>query len=131
MVFSTLRVQGTDFPVDSFLRGRSLEVSAVWHKGEPRRAGRTHEDSGFNLHLPDAESWIAALPTVQAFLESERQTFDSLRSLGVEAVLDIGVTVGEEKSYAPSIEFPRDFLAQLVALGMKLNVSAYPTSEQT
>ena len=131
MIFTVLRVQGSDFAVDTFLNGRRLDVSAVWHKGQPSRRGSNHDDSGFNVSLPDAESWVAALTSVREFLESERELFDDLRSFGVRAILDIGVTVGKDRSYAPSIEIPNDVLSNLVALGVGLNVSAYPTSDET
>jgi hypothetical protein len=131
MVFTTLRVRGADFPVDAFLRERRLQVSAVWRKGEPMRGGHVFEDSGFNISLPDAESWAMALPAVRAFLESERTLLEHLHALALQSVLDVGVSVGEERSYAPSLEFPHDVLAQLAAHGVSLCVSAYPTSDES
>ena len=130
MVFTTLRVRGIDFPVDTFLSERQLEVSTVWRRGEPTRTGRPHEDSGFNIAQPDADSWVIALPVVRAFLESQSELLDDLHTHGVEVILDLGVTAGEEKSYAPSLDFPPDLLAQFAARGVTLCVSAYPTSDE-
>jgi hypothetical protein len=131
MVFVVIRVSGADFAVDGFLAERDLAINSVWHKGETSLRGRLLDESGFNLALPDAESWVEALPLVHSFLQSERDLFRDLSELNVEMELDIGVTVGEEKSFAPSLQFPIDFLAELISCGIYLNVSAYPTSDET
>jgi hypothetical protein len=77
-----------------------------------------YDGPGFNISLADAESWPAALQTVRKFLQSKRDLFDDLALFSVRIVLDIGVTVGEDKSYAPSIGIPKDVLSQLAALGV-------------
>lgn len=131
MVFIVIRISGNDFAVDDFLESRNLEVDAVWRKGDVTFRGRVMDDSGFNLSLPDAESWVQALPSVHSFLRAERELFRELLGQNVKMELDIGVTVGEEKSFAPSLQFPADFLTDLVSAGVTLNVSAYPTSDET
>lgn len=130
MIFMVLRAQDPSFPVDTFLSRHSVQASYVWRKGEPRRRGLTHEDSGFSIQLPDVASWVVGLPSVKAYIESRRHIFEDLQQIDAEVVLDIGVTVGEEESYAPSLSFPKDFLALLITLGINLNVSAYPTAAQ-
>src|SRR6266545_1723610 len=117
MIFTVLRVSGSDFLVDTFLDARRVDLSSVWHRGESSRRG-SHQTSGFTVALPDAASWKVALPAIRAFLNSERKLLEDLRKLDVDTVLDIGVTVGEEESYAPSLQFPKDALEQLAALGV-------------
>lgn len=131
MVFIVIRVSGPEFPVDEFLRSRDLEVDAIWRKGEISRKGRPLDESGFNLSLPDFDSWVQALPLVHSFLLNQKELFRELVSLNLSMVMDIGVTVGEEKSFAPSLEFPVKFLSDLASYGVILNVSAYPTSDET
>lgn len=130
MVFVVIRVSGAEFAVDDFLDRWNLEVGLVWRKGELSIRGRVAEDSGFSLCLPDADSWKQALPSVQTFLRAEKKMFEELRHLNIEMELDIGVTVGEEKSFAPSLKFPIDFLTDLISSGIDINVSAYPASDE-
>lgn len=130
MIFIGLRVLASDYPVDDFLNDHGVQASSVWHKGELRRMGLIHEDSGYSIEFEDAESWVTALPSVQTFLEREKHVLEAAaKQFDVEMTLDIGVTVGEENSYAPSLSFPSEFLALLGALGITLNISAYPTAE--
>src|SRR5688572_31628015 len=129
MVFTVLRASGSDFEVDRFLSDQQLDACSVWRKGEPRRSGSTHADSGFNLALPQADSWVTALSYLRDFIKVHAGLLKDLQSLGVGAELDIGIAVGEERSYAPSITVPNDVLTELSALGLTLMVSAYPTSD--
>lgn len=129
MVFLVMRISGTNFCVDQFLHGRKLDVTAIWRQGEMSKRGKVFDDSGFNLSLPDFDSWKQALPFVQSFFQVQAQLFHELSDMNLRAALDIGVTVGDEESFAPSLEFPVEFLAALASLGIVLNVSAYPTSD--
>ena len=130
MLFMNLRAYGPDFSVDEFLAEHRLDVSSIWRKGDDRRSGRKHEDSGFDIGFPDAASWVVGHPVIRAFLDSNAAPLEKLRLLGVCVDLDIGVTVGEGRSFAPTLEFPQGFLTLLVTLGVNLNVAAYPTSDK-
>jgi hypothetical protein len=131
MVFIVIRITGKDLVIDTFLSRSGLGVSSIWRKGETARTGRVNDDSGFTLAFPEGESWAHSLPTVRAHFQAEAALFRELRSRNAEVELDIGVTVGEDQSFAPSLAFPTEFMAELVSLGVSLKVSAYPTSNTT
>ena len=116
--------------MEEFLAEHRLDVRSIWRKGDDRRSGRKHEDSGFDIGFPDAASWVVGLPVIRTFLDSNAAALEKLRLLGVCVDLDIGVTAGEEQSFAPTLEFPQGFLTLLVTLGVNLNVAAYPTSDE-
>ena len=130
MNFMNLRAYGPDFSVDEFLAEHRLDVSSIWRKGDDRPSGGKYEHAGFDIGFPDAASWVVGLPVIRAFLDSNAAPLEKLRLLGVCVDLDIGVTVGEERSFAPTLEFPQGFLTLLVTLGVNLNVAAYPTSDE-
>ncbi len=130
MVFIVFRISGQGFAVDQFLRSHDVEVSAIWRAGEASRTGQLIEDSGFNLSLPDFDSWAQALPFVHSFLREQKELFRELAERKLSMELDIGVTVGEEKSFAPSLAFPIEFLSDLTSYGVMLTVSAYPASDE-
>ncbi len=131
MVYVVLRIASRDLPVDDYLHRSRLEVTNIWRNGEASRNGRVNESSGFNLSFPDEPSWSKSLAAVRGHLQSEAVLLRDLRDVNAEMELDIGVTVGEEQSYAPSLEFPSEFLADLASLGISLTVSAYPTNDET
>jgi len=110
MIFTVLRVSGSNFPVDAFLVGRHLELALVWHRGEPSRTGR-HETSGFNLALPDVDSWKVALPAIRAFLNTNGQLFEDLRKSEAEAVLDIGSLSAKKSRMRLRFNFQRTYLS--------------------
>ena len=70
MLFMNLRAYGPDFSVDDFLAEHRLDLSSIWRKGDDRRSGRKHEDSGFDIGFPDAASRVVGLPVIRAFLDS-------------------------------------------------------------
>lgn len=131
MVCVVLRIGARDLQIDDYLHRSQLEVTNIWRNGEASRNGRVNESSGFNLSFPEESSWAESLAAVSAHLRSEASLLRELRDVNAEVELDIGVTVGEEQSYAPSLGFPSEFLADLASLGISLTVSAYPTNDET
>jgi hypothetical protein len=128
MVFAVIRVAGQDLMIDRFLGRDGLEIGGVYRKGETRRNGQVHTKSGFAFSFPETSSWAQSLPIVFAHLHAEADLYREFRQLRAEVELDIGITVGEEGSFAPTLMFPNDFLSELALLGMDLNISAYPAS---
>lgn len=128
MIFTTIRSSGQRFDVDDFLKTCGVKPDRIWRMGEPSRVGSAHETSGFNLEFPDAETSATALPPVHDYMKDKSDVFRRLQSLNVAVELNMGLTVGSDKSFSTSLAFPIGFMSDLVSLGIVLNVSGYPTS---
>ena len=130
MVFIQFTARGPFFGSGEFAAKHSLNSASIWQKGQAHRFGRVHEDAGFGLSLPDAETPIAAIPLIEAFVEENAHWLSELRQQGASASLNLGVTVGEEQSFAPTIEFSTALLHRLANTGISLAVTGYPTSDE-
>ena len=130
MVFIQFTAHGADFAAQEFLSEHSLHGASLWQKGDPRRSGKVHEDSGLGFSLPDAETTVAAPPLVEAFLESNGRLLSALQHLGAACNLHLGVTVGEQSSFAPTLEFSPELLNRLAQRNISLSITGYPTSDE-
>ena len=131
MVFILFSAFGPEFSSADFASKHGLHKLSIWEMGQPRRSGQLHEDSGISVSLQNAETTIEVVPLVEQFLEDNQAWIAALSAEPVARLLHLGVTVGEENSYAPSFEFDLHFLALLVDQEMELHVTAYPTSDAT
>lgn len=129
MVFILFSAFGPDFSANDFVSRHGLKTGSVWSKGQPLRSGSLHKDAGFSLNLDEVQATNAVVPLVEAFLKSNQGWLAALREQPVERLLHLGVTVGEEGSFAPCLEFGLPFLRLLVDEQIELHVSAYPTSD--
>jgi hypothetical protein len=120
-----------DFDVDAFLAEFSQLAPEVtsWHRGDVRVGRRVHEDSGFRVTVADAETFPAALKNVRVFFSTRQAVVDALRARGVSSVLDIGVEVGTSQRFAACLRFSASDLQWLARLGVELEISAYPASD--
>lgn len=119
-----------DFDVDAFLAEFPRvgpEVDA-WYRGDVRSRGRVFEDSGFSVTVADAETFRAALEDVRAFFNTRRAVLEELHARGVSSVIDIGVDVGTPKRFAACLRFSASDLQWFAQLGVELQISAYPVS---
>jgi hypothetical protein len=128
------RVSSPDFDVDEFIDTFGLLPGAVWRQGQPRRPGAPPATaSGFNLSVDQEEhedSFEGVLQDLWAFLEEERAAFDALRARGIPSTIDIGFTVGSTKHFMRSVWFTPADLARLAEVGLTLEISAYPCSDE-
>ena len=129
MVFILFRAFGPDFSANDFVSKHGLKTGSIWSKGQPRRSGRFHEDAGFSLNLDEAQTTNEVVPLIESFIKKNQGWLAALREQPVERLLHLGVTVGEESSFAPCLEFGLSFLKLLVDERIELHVSAYPTSD--
>ena len=129
MVFILFSAFGPDFSASDFVSKHGLKTGSVWSKGQPLRSGNLHKDAGFSLNLDDAPATNEVVPLVETFLKENQAWLAALREQPVERLLYLGVTVGEESSFAPCLEFGLPFLRLLVDERIELHVSAYPTSD--
>lgn len=130
MVFILFSVFGPDFSASDFVSKHGIKTADVWSKGQPLRLGRFHEDAGFSLNFDDIQTTSEVIPAVRALLNENQSWLAALHEQSVERLFHIGVTVGEEKSFAPYLEFDLAFLKLLVDEQIALNISAYPTSDE-
>jgi hypothetical protein len=125
-VSCVLRVIGTDFDVDDFLKDSTLADAAVFHRGEERPAGATGAASGFNLEIGEGRADLGL--QVQAARRFLRQHEDELRRLGsfdgVEEVC-LDFTIRRRAGAAQSDVFPADLLWQAGALDIDLVVTQH------
>jgi len=130
VVFIQFTASGYSFAAGEFAAKHSLSSASLWQKGQAHRFGRVHNDAGFGLSLPDVETPIAAFPLIEAFVEENTHWLSELRQQGSSASLRLGVTVGEEQSFAPTIEFSTALLHRLASTGISLAVTGYPASDE-
>jgi len=126
-----LRVSGEAFDVDTFLgRFSTLRPDRVWHRGEARLGGRVSKGSGFSLVLAETEDTTSAATRVGAFLSERGELFVELAKCGASSTVDFSLEVGAPERFTESIRFPPDLLALLGRLGLELEVTGYPVSDE-
>jgi hypothetical protein len=133
MNLAVWRVSAPDFDVDAFLAEFPRVASEVvsWRRGEVRLASRVHEDSGFRITIADAETFPEAFEDVRAFFSTRQIVLllEALHARGISSVLDLGVDVGSSQRFAAYLRFSTADLQWLARLGVELEISAYPASE--
>ena len=94
-----LRIEGTDFKVDDFLKSNSLKAYKVWHIGEPvtpkRKDNSNSTASGCNIDISEADFDQFEIQKSDA-IEFLTNNFDKLQRLS-----DFGLL----KSESPSLDF--------------------------
>jgi hypothetical protein len=135
---AVLRAFGADFDVDAFLAGCTLPVCAVKRRGEPvfpasQPDGRQHKQSAVHVSVSDADfgEFPRQVEEATAFLRAEP---DQVRRLcewpGVEGVtLDFGIAWRDVA--AQSDHLPAELVRLAGALGLALEVSHYPVSNES
>jgi hypothetical protein len=104
-----------------------LCAEAVWHRGDVSRPGKKPAaTSGFNLCLGDDDDDRLAFTRARAALNAHRVVLAGLSTVGARACCDVGVFVGE--AFSRNVFFSTADLQLLIACGVELEVSAYPTA---
>jgi hypothetical protein len=132
MIFSIVRISGDNWQPNEIVDRFNIPGCSVWHRGDPFKTGKglEHSDTGLAFSLPDAESRITGLPLVRSMLQQRLELFRTVAAMGMKSELSIGVTVGEEASFAPSLDFPLELIAELHIANVALEINAYPTSNE-
>ena len=135
-----LRACGAEFDPDAFLEGSSLEPTKVYKRGEPRLPrsrpdGPRYAESGITISISDA-SWSdlhAQVADAERFLVEHRAELQRLgRASGVASItLDfpIELRIDGTSTIAQFDRFPASLVALAGQLGLALELSIYPTSE--
>ena len=137
MLVSHLWLRGREFKPRGAARKLGLGRADYWLVGEPFRAppkkGQLREESILCVPLCEQENLdrhMARLTQdvddLMTFIADERRKCAEL-----DIWISIGTTVGGQKHYTRSVRFPPDLLAKLAALRIGIEVSAYPSSDET
>lgn len=90
---------------------------------------RKNIKSGFNACIADLEHTNDLMKEVHEFLLKCMAHNISFMSSEIEAELDIGIGVGSNDQFAPSLGVQLEDMQLLVRLGLELRVSTYPCSD--
>jgi hypothetical protein len=126
---ATLRLSGSDASLDTVVAALKLNVVSRVRIGDPRRRGGVHDSASSSASLVDADTPAAMLREIRVFLGACQALGSTLFGDGVTAELSIGVSVGESVQYVSSVDFSASEIRQIANIGIGLNFTAYPTSD--
>ena len=129
MNVATLRVEGPDEALANIRQSLGLEVDGEWRAGDMRRSGKTHTHSGFNMTISDAATPREMEDEVRTFLATAAAKRISFTANGLTGELAIGIGVGLEAQFVAGVTFSPDDLLDFAKLGLTLDLTAYPCSE--
>jgi hypothetical protein len=132
MIFLLIRVTGDHWNPSELIARFNIQDCGVWSNGDAFKTSLRgfHKDTGFAFSLPDAQSWVVAQPSLIAMLSSNVELFQAVKALNLKAELRLGVTVGEEASFVPSLDFSTELISMLHEANISMEISAYPTSNE-
>lgn len=125
MLMASWWVARPNFDVDMFLADLDFMPDDVWHCGEQPK----WTTSGFRVEFESEVSFDDLLSTIKESLLEIKPVIEALHQKDMISTLTIAFSVGGEKIYARSINFPSDFLSLLAELRIELQISAFPTSD--
>jgi hypothetical protein len=127
-----LRVNGTDFAVDEFIKETSLKPSIIYRKGEKNFGEKVQQSSGFNVSLSNAEfdDLRSQINDAISFLRKENDELKRLLAFpNIEsASVDFAISTPTEDIIIWTRSFPAELLNLLGSLGMELDFTVYPKS---
>jgi hypothetical protein len=127
---ATLRLTGNDALLDDIVRKLGLNVASRANAGSPRRRGGVYGSSTLNASIADSASPAAMRDQVRAFLAECRRHGSTLFMSGIDAELSLGVSVGDSGQFTASVDLSSAEIRDLAVLGLSLNFSAYPRSDE-
>jgi hypothetical protein len=130
MNLAVLRVEGKSDALNGLLDRLRRKPDAEWKEGELKRRGGKHEKSGFTSTIADAATPRDMVIAVRRFLTKCSAQDMSFSGQGLTAELSVGVTVGDSVQFVASVDLTSDDLSMMSSLGLGLNVTAYPTSDE-
>jgi hypothetical protein len=133
-----LRARGTNFDVDSFLKGSSLEPLTVVHRGEVQFPTSTvpqrkKEHSGMNLSVSTREfsDLKGQIEDAVRFLSDNKEELERLRRFPGLEQMELDFPIEQRDVMFQSDAFPHHLLWLLGSLCIGLVVSRYPAHSQT
>ncbi len=130
MSTAVFRTGGPDFDVDAFLtKSPGIRVESVWRRGEVVLSRRVRKESGFAAPIAESEDSHAVMESLSRFLSRCSSLIADLAASGATSVIDISLEVGSDRHYTRSLQFAPDVRRQLARLGVGLEISGYPVSD--
>jgi hypothetical protein len=130
MNLATLHLSGSDASLDSVVAALKLNVVSRVRIGDPRRRGGVHDSASLSASLANADTPAAMLREIRFFLGNCQALGPTLFGDGVTAELSIGVSVGDSVQYVSSVDLSALEIRQIANIGIGLNFTAYPTSDE-
>jgi hypothetical protein len=132
MIFVLFNAFGDNFDPVAFVKKFSIVEANLFKKGAPMSfGGKVHKQSGLSITLENSSSSDEAVREIENFINSNKEWLSSLAEQTVESAFNIGITVGGNDAFSPSLDFGVDFLALISSLRLRLNICCYPTSDQS
>lgn len=130
MPTAVLRAAGQAFDVDSFLRAfPDIRPERVWHRDEPGLRGPVAEN-GFSALITECEESVELVQRIGHFLGRCSQLLVELAASGAASVIDISLEVGSKRHYTRSIRLDRGLLEHCARLGVEVEISGYPVTDE-
>ena len=132
-----LRASGAKFDVDLFLKDCSLEPIRVWRKGERKAPNsesneKTITESSVSFEVSDADFSELSIQFADAQLwlgQNRDEVARLVQFPGVDGVsIDFGVEI--RPPGWSSFMFPPALTSLVGTLGLQLEISVYPTSDE-
>ncbi len=130
MNLAILRAEGTHDALGKLRIALDHKVDRNWQVGDEIRDGQIQLASGFSIVVADVATPKELVATIRKFLANCKAlelTFSG--DSGVSGELSIGISVGSTEQFSASVDFTPSDLAMLSELGLRLTLSAYPTSD--
>ena len=130
MIFLLLKIAGLENLPEHVLNDWSLEPSLIWQAGDESPTGEPYGDTGFNVTMPNHESWQDAIVYLQEYLDDKTEMFHELIGLGADMELHVGTAIPVGETVTPPLEFPRYLMEELVMREISLSVIAFTGEEK-
>ena len=125
-----LRVTGPDSVLEALKKKLGLRIDAEWKKGEEKRFGGNHLASRFNANIAHEPSTKEMMDAVSIFIGNCGWASVTFKTEGISAEIDIGISVGIDEPIGPRVIFDQSTIIALGALGLGLEISTYPASNE-
>lgn len=129
MNIAVLRVSGDSSDLERFKSVNKFKVDSEWLKGEVIRNGKVFSNSGFLVHIPDANSPSKMLDIVSELLSDYQKREINFNDYNLEAKMDIGFDVGTESQFSASYEISLSLLSLALTCGISIAITGYPVQD--
>ena len=131
-----LRASGKQFDVDAFLKKSKLDPCAVYRRGEPKSKrkpkGKKSTHSGINVPVSNAsfDNLKRQIKDATKFLLENKSEIRKLTKFkGVEGI-ELDFAIRKRDTFTQSDEFPAELITIAGSLGLSINLSQYPISDE-